>query len=418
MKAFSGLELKSVSLNTLIQFLIRISTSIPTLVATLLIAYFAGYETLGSFTKIVAFVSIFYLILDFGLNTIFIKEHYGNTGRYFGNLIILRILFSFLLIPIIIFLSQLLPENKLAGTGFTDFEKYGIAIYSLTLVVIGINMSLQAFLQRKLSYYVSLLPSLLSSAVLLILVIFASMQKNLSLLLFSYIVSGSVLVSVLFLVMKKKYKLAIGKTSNFKSFSKNIIIASLPLGMMLFFNLLYAKADIFILSIYKPNLDVGVYGISYKFFEILLAFPAYLANSVYPLLLKESKNPRTYIPLIKRYSSLFIFLSLGITFTVFFCAPLLSVIKSDFSRSVYPFQILALSLPFFFMTSLLQWHFVINNKLKFLVPLYGGALLLNIILNIIFVPVYSYKAAAISTGVSEALVFIFMLWYFVKSNKA
>ena len=418
MQRFSGLELKSVSLNTLIQFVIRISTSIPTLVATLLIAYFAGYETLGSFTKIVAFVSIFYLVLDFGMNSIFIKEHYENIGRYFGNLIILRLLFSFLLIPIIVFLTQLLPENKLAGTGFSDFEKYGIVIYSLTLIVIGLNISLQAFLQRKLAYSVSLVPSLLSSIVLLIFIVIASSQKNLSLLLLSYIVSGSVLVSALFLVMKKKYNLNIRKTSNFRLFSKNLIIASLPLGMMLLFNLLYAKADIFILSVYRPTSDVGVYGISYKFFEILLAFPAYLANSVYPLLLKESKNPKTYIPLIKSYSSLFIFLSLGITFVAFFGAPLLSVIKSDFSKSVFPFQMLALSLPFFFMTSLLQWHFVINNKLKFLVPLYGGALLLNVILNIIFVPKYSYNAAALSTGISEALVFIVMLWYFVKSRKA
>ena len=418
MNAFSGLELKSVSLNTLIQFLIRISTSIPTLVATLLIAYFAGYETLGSFTKIVAFVSIFYLILDFGMNSIFLKEHYDNIRKYFGNLIILRLLFSFLLIPIVAFLAQLLPENKIAGTGFSDFEKYGIIVYSLTLIVVGINISLQAFLQRRLSYYVSLIPSLLSSIVLLIFILIASSQKNLSLLLLSYIFSGSVLVASLFFVMKKKYNLHLKKTSNFRSFSQNLIIASMPLGMMLIFNLLYAKADIFILSIYRPTLDVGVYGISYKFFEILLAVPAYLANSVYPLLLKESKNPKSYEPLIKRYSSFFIFLSLVITFVAFFGAPLMSIIKSDFSRSVLPFQILALSLPFFFMTSLLQWHFVINNKLKFLVPLYGGALLLNVILNIIFVPKYSYNAAAIATGISEALVFLFMLWYFVRSKKA
>lgn len=418
MKRFSGLELKSVSINTLVQFLIRIATSIPTLIATILIAYFAGYETLGSFTKIVAFVSIFYLIVDFGMNSIFIKEHFDNIGKYFGNLIILRLLFSLCLIPLIAILSYLLPENKLTGTGFSQFEKYGIIIYSLTLIAVGLNISLQAFLQRKLSYYVSLIPTLLSATVLLGLILLASTQKNLYLLLFSYIASGSVLVFSLFIIMKKRYKLKIKITSDFKVFSKGLLVASLPLGMMLFFNLLYAKADTFILSIYRPTIDVGIYGISYKFFEVLLAFPAYLANSVYPLLLKESDNPKTYVPLVKRYLSLFIFLSLAITIVAFFGSPLLSVIKSDFSKSVLPLQILALSLPFFFMTSILQWHFVINNKLKFLVPLYGGALLLNVILNIIFVPKFTYYAAALSTGVSEALVFGIMLWYFIKSKKA
>ena len=418
MQRFTGLELKSVSVNTLVQFFLRITTSIPTLIATLLIAYFAGYETLGSFTKIVAFVSIFYLVLDFGMNSIFIKEHFEDIGKYFGNLIILRLLFSFVIIPLIAVLAYLLPENKLAGTGFSQFEKYGIILYSLTLIAVGINISLQAFLQRKMSYFVSLVPTILSSIVLLVLIIFASTQKNLYMLLFSYIASGSVLVTSLFLIMKKRYKLKIRKSSKLILFSKGLLLASFPLGLMLFFNLLYAKVDTFILSIYRPTIEVGIYGISYKFFEVLLAFPAYLANSVYPILLKESKNPKTYTPMIKRYSSLFIFLSLAITVAAFFGAPLLSVIKSDFSKSVLPFQLLALSLPFFFITSLLQWHFVINNKMKFLVPLYGGALLLNVILNIIFVPKYSYYAAALTTGLSEALVFIAMLWYFVKSKKA
>ena len=418
MQHFSGLELKSVSINTLVQFAIRISTSIPTLVATLLIAYFAGYETLGSFTKIVAFVSVFYLIVDFGMNSIFIKEHFDHIGKYFGNLILLRLLLSVALLPIIASVAYFLPENRLAGTGFSQFEKYGIIIYSLTIIAVGLNISLQAFLQRKLSYYVSLIPTVLSSVILLGVILLAATQKNVHLLLFSYIASGAVLVLTLFVIVKHKYKLRIEKTKGFTRFSKALLIASAPLGMMLIFNLLYAKADTLILSIYRPTAEVGVYGISYKFFEILLAFPAYLANSVYPLLLTESKNPKTYVPLIKRYSSLFLFLSLVITVTAFFGAPLLTLIKSDFSKSVVPLQMLALSLPFFFMTSILQWHFVINDKLKFLVPLYGGALLLNVILNILFVPIYSYYSAALTTGISEALVFGIMLWYFVKSKKA
>lgn len=416
MARFSGLELKSVSINTLAQFLIRITTSIPTLIATILIGYFAGFETLGSFTKIVAFVSIFYLIVDFGMNSIFLKDHFNSINKNFGNLILLRLLFSFLLIPIVAILASLLPENKLAGTGFSAFEKYGIIIYSLTIILVGINVSLQALLQRKLSYYVSFLPSLFSAIVLIALVLFASSQKNLYLLLFSYVVAGAVLTSSLFIAIKKKYAITINKTAKFSSFSKNLFLASLPLGTMLFFNLLYAKADTFILSIYRPTVDVGIYGISYKFFEVLIAFPAFLANSVYPLLLKESKDPKAYLPLMRRYAALFVLISIVLTACAFFGAPLISLLKNDFSKSVLPLQILILSLPFFFITSLLQWHFLIRNKLKFLVPLYAGALFLNVYLNIAFVPKFTYYASALSTGICEALVFIVMLWYFIKSK--
>jgi O-antigen/teichoic acid export membrane protein len=392
--------------------LLRITISIPSLVATLLIAYFAGYETLGSFTKIVAFVSIFYLIADFGMNSIFLKTYFENINKHFGNLILLRLLFSFALVPLVALLAFLLPQNKITGIGFSDFEKYGIVIFSLTIIGVGLNISLQAFLQRRLSYYLSLVPTLLSSITLLTLVTIASFNHNLYILLFSYIASNAVLTFSLFIIIKKKYGLTIRTTSNFSKFSKALILSSLPLGLMLFFNLLYAKADTFILSIYRPTYDVGVYGISYKFFEVLLAFPTFLANSVYPLLLKEQKNPKKYFSLFKRYTSLFVFLSFLITVISFISAPLISILKVEFVKSVVPLQILILSLPFFFLTSLLQWHFLIKGKMKFLVPLYGGALILNIFLNIIFVPTFSYYAASITTGLSEALVFVIMLWYF------
>lgn len=417
MQRFSGLELKKVSINTLVQLLLRVGTSIPTLVGTLLIAYVAGYDTLGSFTKIVAFVSIFYLIVDFGMNSVFLRDNYDKTEMRSGNLILVRLLFSFVLIPVIALISYFLPENKIAGTGFSEFEKYGILLFSLTIITTGLNISLQSILQKKLSYYVSLLPSFISATLLLALIIFASFKQDLYLLLFSYIVSGAVLVALLFAIIKRKYKISFEKTRDFSGFARRLFIMSLPLGAMLIFNLLYAKADMFLLSVYKPNFDVGVYGVSYKFFEFLLAVPTFLANSVYPLLLAKSDNSTAYYRLFKRYTSLFIFVSLALTVLSFFGAPLITLLKGEFVKSVLPLQILSISLPFFFITSILQWHFLIKNKIRFLVPLYAVALLLNIILNIIFIPTYSYYAAAISTGACEALVFIVMLCYFMRDKK-
>ncbi len=418
MQHFSGIQLKKISVNTIVQFTLRIINSIPSLIATLLIGYFSGYETLGSYTKIVAFVSIFYLIVEFGMNSVFLREYFDKFEKYFGNLVLFRLLFSIALIPLILALAYLLPENKMAGTGFTEFEKYGIYIFSLTLITVGLATSLQAILQKKLSYHLSLIPNFISSSLLLILVLISVIRHDLYLLLFSYVFSGGVLVTLLYIFIRKTYHIRLTKTATFISFSKKLFIASLPLGAMLSFNLLYSKADTFLLAIFRPTFDVGVYGISYKFFEILLTIPAFLANSVYPLLLVEAGDQKKYLSLFKKYSSLFIFVAIAITVVAFFGAPFITIFKTDFSKSVLPLQLLTLSLPFFFMTSLLQWHFLIRKRMKFLVPLYGGALLLNVGLNILFIPHYSYYAAALTTSVCEALVFVIMLWYFRKTRFA
>jgi O-antigen/teichoic acid export membrane protein len=183
---------------------------------------------------------------------------------------------------------------------------------------------------------------------------------------------------------------------------------------MLVFNLLYSKIDVVLLSFYKPSSDVGVYGVSYRFFEVALALPAFLANSTYPVLLKYMDDKKSYKTIFTKYLKLYIVLSLVVTAFVFLGAPFITILKGGFFLSVFPLQILSLSLPFFFLTSLLQWHFLIKNKLRFLVPLYGSALILNIVLNLLLLPHFSYYAAALITGVCEALVFVIMLWYFRK----
>jgi O-antigen/teichoic acid export membrane protein len=74
-----------------------------------------------------------------------------------------------------------------------------------------------------------------------------------------------------------------------------------------------------------------------------------------------------------------------------------------------PFRILLLSLPFFFTTSFLQWTLITLGKQKYLMIVYFFSTLLNIVLNVIFIPQFSYVACATITVVSEGIVFAFLL---------
>lgn len=151
MHRFSGLELRKISVNTVVQFLVRLMTSLATLITTLLITYFLGLESVGSFTKVIAFVGIFYIFIDFGFNSVLLRHYFKNVGDQIGNLVSLRLLISFLLLPIVIIISLLLPHDTLSGTGFSGVEKNAIIIFSLTLV------SLQIFCIRVKSSHVRML---------------------------------------------------------------------------------------------------------------------------------------------------------------------------------------------------------------------------------------------------------------------
>lgn len=416
MQRFNGIELKKITLNTLFQFLIRLSTSFSTLIATLLIAYLSGYELLGSFTKIVAFVSVFYLIVDFGMNPMFLKTYFQSIEKNLGNLLVLRVIMSLLIIPIVCFIALTLPYNPTHSSGFSPLEKNGILIFSLTILTMAIQISLQTLLQKNLAYKLSILPSFISSIVLIGLIYVGVTQDNLPLILFAYVLAGGVVCVLLGLLLKGVFSLRL-TLHKFIPFAKNLFLLSLPLGVMIVFNVMYSKSDIFLIALFQSNKDVGTYGISYRFFEVAISIPTFLSNSIYPLLLDKLTNSKDYTALLRKYLQLFGAFSVAGTVLVVFFSPILQIIKPEFVTSVAPLQILSLSIPFFFLTSLLQWHFLIKGKMKFLVLLYFFALVTSIILNLIFIPKYSYMAAAIITVFSEGLVFFAMLWYFRETNR-
>lgn len=414
MEYLKNIGLKTITINTMVQFIVRITTSSSTLLATLLIASISGFELVGSFTKVISFVAIFYLLIDFGMNPMFLKKHFKSAEEHLGNLLLLRLSLAIFFIPVIAGLSYLLPEGVF--TGYTPLEKYGIILFSFTLIPFAIQTSLQAILQKRLNYKLQLLPSFVSSIVLVILIYVATTQDNFGLLLFSYFIANILQVILLYFIMKRKLHLA-PQFNNLSQFSKTLLLSSLPLGIMLLCNLLYSKADTFLLAILRPTAEVGVYGVSYRFFELAIAIPAFLSNSAYPLLLQRVDKENVYYALFKKYLVLFTASAFVIAVSLFTLSPLITLLKPEFALSVAPLQLLSLSLPFFFLTSILQWHFLIKGKIKFLVPLYGGAFLLNIILNVLFIPHFSYLAAAITTGLSEGLVLVVMVWYFFKIRK-
>jgi O-antigen/teichoic acid export membrane protein len=96
-----------------------------------------------------------------------------------------------------------------------------------------------------------------------------------------------------------------------------------------------------------------------------------------------------------------------------FLAPLIAIVKKDFIPSIFIFRILLLSLPVFFLTNILQWILIAKNKKVYLLKIYLIAALLNVLLNLFFIPKYSYIAAAIITGISEGLILILLFIKFL-----
>jgi O-antigen/teichoic acid export membrane protein len=388
-----------VAKNTFYQILTKGITSFVGFLITIIIARSFGVVGFGDFTKITAFVALFFLFIDFGLNAVYLQN---SDKDNFNKLFHLRLLITLIIFLLANIIAALLPFDQSLGLGFSPLVRFGIFIYSFSLFTQAIITSATAIFQKKLNYFPYLISVIAGSVVNLLAVSFFSyLGFSIVYIIFAFVLSSIVTSMIsLFYVRKKIFPVSFDL-----NFSKKILIKSFPIGLMLIFNLIYFRADMLLLSFLKPTVDVGIYGVSYKFFDFLIALPLFLSNALYPFLLANKNSPKKFFSITKRYFFVFLMSSVVIILPFWFLSPLLSLIRADFIPAIVPFRILLLSLPFFFLTSFLQWILISLDKQKFLAVVYASSTLLNIVLNVIFIPQWSYLASAIITGISEGIVF-------------
>jgi O-antigen/teichoic acid export membrane protein len=308
----------------------------------------------------------------------------------------------FMLLNIIAFF---LPYNAVLGTGFSGAERFGIFIFSFGIFAQSIILSTSAVFQKAVNYYFYMVGTIIGSVVnLIVVLILAFLNFSIIYILFGFVASSFIgALALLYFAKEKILPLSLDK-----DFAVKIMLVSWPLGLMLIFNLVYFRADMFLLSILKTTQDVGIYGLSYKFFDFLIALPLFLSNAVYPFLIKAKNDKQLFFNLTGKYFLVFLISSFVTIIPFWFISPLFTLVKADFSASILPFRILLLSLPFFFTTSFLQWVLITLGRQKYLMVIYFFSTFLNIVLNVIFIPQFSYVACATTTLVSEGIVFVFL----------
>ncbi|MBL7150449.1 flippase [Candidatus Microgenomates bacterium] len=464
-----GLRFK-IAANTIVQILGKLISSGSTFLITVLLARRFGVTGFGEFVKITTYVSLFYLIVDFGLNAVTLKEVSNlklkvkseklqfKVENYFSNLLGLRIVFALVLIFLALATLVFLPFNPLTLGGFTPLSKLGIIILVPTILTQAIFTSANAVFQKKLRYDLSVIASSVGSLITLALV-FLLLKTNSPLLLVvgSYLIGGLVMAGIAFylskLLIPKSFALLktstirggrqvifnpdtseVTKVQNFSHYSlklwRGLFLKSLPLGLTLIFNLIYFKADTLILTVFRPTSEVGIYGLARSFFEFPLAIPTFFMNAIYPVLIQRTKNKeqRTkeqeieLFQIIKKAAIFLIISSLLLSVICYLLSPYLTLIKQDFAPSVLVFRILSLYLPVFFLSSLFMWTLIAFGKQKLLVLIYGNAMIINILLNLFFIPRYGFLAAAVILGASELIVLGltggFCLELFKKNNES
>lgn len=400
---------KKVLYNTGSQIVGKVITASITLAITVIIGRTLGESGYGDFTKIFVFVGYFYTLADFGLNAIFVRLDKEELNL-FKVLVGLRLVIGVTLAVIAVLVAFLLPYNSVQNIGFAPLVKIGIVIAAATIITQALFTSANAYFQKNLRYDLSTMAAVTGYIFILAgAAVVGLTSKGILGYTIAYVVGGFVLVSAAYLIISKKLQRYFLPVFN-RQQSMYLLKLSWPIGIALIFNLIYFRIDVFILSNFRTSSEVGIYGLAYQFFEAALAIPIFFANAIYPVLAKlYATNTEDFKKQVILWIKVLISVSIILALALILVSRLIPFIfHQRFLGSTQALQILALGMPFFFISALF-WHLlIIYGKQKLLIYIYGAGAVINLIANLIFIPIYGYLAAATITVVSEAIIMLLL----------
>lgn len=392
---------KKIAYNVALNSSIKIfSTVVLSLFSIRLITQYLGPEGFGMYATVLAFFGLFSALIDLGLGPVTAREisrENAQEDSILGKVVALRLLSSialFCLSPIFIYFFHYSLELKI-----------GILFAALATVFSTFSYVLNGVFQKRLIMdkiaFIELGGKLLQVSLVWIFI-----QGNFG---FLYIASTVTLAlafnATLAYILSRKYVRI--RLLFDTGFWKKFLRESLPLGATAIITFAYFKFDTILLSIWQSQAEVGVYNVAYKIIENLVFFPAMLVGLILPLLSRYIYTNRTFFEEIaNKTSKVFLVLLTPMVVGTWFLAPHIVHIISggDFVESVPVLRILILALACIFFGNYFNMLLVVSNAQKKLMGALLVIAIINIGVNTLIIPIYSYMGAAYTSLFTEFLV--------------
>jgi O-antigen/teichoic acid export membrane protein len=377
-----------------------------------LVALVARYETaesLGRYVLVLTVVAIAGALTDLGLNTFLTREvaREGESEHWrdlLGTTLLLKVGFSLVGIVGLAVLAALQI--------FPPATSPLIAVGGLLLLPEALAGAMRAFVNARQRMEVS---GLIDMAIRLIAV--AGSWPALSA---GFGVAGVILCTVgatwfgalLYGAVLFRWR-AVPRWSWSLGRWLSYVKESYPFALTSIVAMVYARVDLLLLGLWQGELAAGWYGAAYKLWEALGLLPASLLEALFPEMSRLSGSPEGFQRLRRLFRRGSQWMLAGglllATGGILVAGMLLSLVyggNGEYAPAIAPFRLLLLATPAMFLY-LLSGHvlYALGRQRRVTVAMFivGG---LNIVLNLIVIPRWSYLGAAAVALASEWLLLL------------
>jgi O-antigen/teichoic acid export membrane protein len=383
----------------------RVFSKVATTLLIIYVARYIGDQLFGVFSSLLAFIALFSLLIEFGLTVPLIRliaRGGSDAGVALGRVIAVKIPLS------ILALVSLLLCSLLFDIPFFLALVFGISM-ALEMQSLAVVRSFEGFEQMK---YVSLLTMLERFSLCLFGFLALTCGYGLTGLGIAYVLSNLITLVSGLLLFSKRFSRVRVHIDLLKA--RSLLREAAPFLIGSVFSVLYNKVDIFFLTAYRSNSEVGWYNAAFRVIEAQTFLPIAVVGAVFPVLTRysqtsyerfESLSKRTILLL-----SLLGFVAAAITFVA--ASPVILILfGSSYSNAVQTLQMSSLVIPFYYANSVLGNSLIATGKENLSAVTLGIGSVVSIALCTILVPGHGPKGAAITRVTIEALSFILQLLF-------
>jgi O-antigen/teichoic acid export membrane protein len=412
---------RRVAKNSFTAIVLNLMTKALELAFAMLMARLLGPEGVGRYYFAVVIFAWFDTFTSFGLRTLLTREVARDrmqANRYLLNTTLLRIGLGVVGIPVLAGFIAVL--QRVSASKLTPDTIITIALLYLGLLPQSLSTGLTGlfYAYEKAEY-----PAAITVVTVLIRIaigvpVLVLTRSIVGIAAVSIIVNTITLGILAWLATRMFFR---PQWESDRTLQRSMLRESFPLMINDLLSVLFFKVDVTLLKPLKGDTPVGWYNQAYKWVDTLNVIPSYFTLALFPVLSHQAAEDRdaarrSYHLAIK----LLVMLALPTAvLSTFFARELTAIITFGDPRfqpdATIALQLMIWSIPFGWINSVTNYVLIALGQQRKLTNAFLIGLGFNVIANLIFIPMYSYKAAAVITILSEIVEGSAFYWYIRKS---
>ncbi len=365
-----------------------------------------GAEGYGTVDFIIAILSYFLLFVNAGFDTFGAREiarNHVEAKRYVSNIVMIRLIIAlicyFILSGIIVCLPKTLEFKKI-------FFLYGFTLFSFAINLKWVFIGLEK--TKAVAISLILYQTLFVTSIVLLI----NDRSNLIHIPIIHLSAEIFVALFLIAVFVKKYGLFLPKIDI--PFWMSILRQSLPLCITMVVGMINYNFDIIMIGFIKNEESVGWYSAAYKVVLLFLAVCASYFSVILPSVSRYYNRAldglRERIGISIRFTS-----AIGVPIAfggAILAYPIINLIYgTEYSNSVPVLRLLIITVFIIILRINYRVLLIGLNKQTLDLKCVSFSLVVNVVLNLILIPLYGLIGAAIATVCSELVCFILAYFY-------